>query len=99
MKHNVNSCKGDWISLIRNDFSFIEVDINEDWISSTGKEEYIKYIKKKVKTAAFKEYCELKRKCKSKLKEAEYSEFSIQPYLISNRLSLPEKTITVDAEI
>ena len=73
-KRKVNSCKGDWISLLRNYFSFIEMDINDDWISSTGKEEYNKYIKQKVKTAAFKEYCELKQKCKTKLKEIQYSE-------------------------
>ena len=90
-KQKVNSCKGDWISLLRNDFSFIEMDINEDWIASSEKEKYNKYIKQKVKTAAFKEYCELKLKCKTKLKEVQYSEFQIQAYLISTKLSLSEK--------
>ena len=50
-KQKVNSCKGDWISLLRNDFSFIKMDINEDWISSTGKEEYNKYMKQKVNSS------------------------------------------------
>ena len=67
MKQKENSCKGDWILLIRQDFLFIDVDMDDDWIDATGKEEYDKYIKEKVKLAAFKEYCEFKQKCKTKL--------------------------------
>ena len=54
MKQTENSCKGDWISLVRNDFSFIEDEINDEWILKTGKDEYYKYIKEQVKNAAFK---------------------------------------------
>ena len=74
LKQKENSYKGDWILLIRQDFLFIDVDMGDYWIATTGKEEYNKYIKEKVKLAAFKEYCELKQKCKTKLKEVHYSE-------------------------
>jgi hypothetical protein len=93
MKQKVNSCKGDWIRLVEKDFLFIEQEIDEDWISRTGKDEYNSYIKGKVKVAAFREYIQLKEKCKKKLKSVHYSDFSIQPYLISNKISLQEKQL------
>ena len=68
MKQKVNSCKGDWIKLVEKDFSFIEQEIDEDWISRTGRYEYKRYIKEKVKVAAFKEYIQLKEKCLKKTK-------------------------------
>ena len=37
MKQTENSCKGDWISLVRNYFYFIQGEMNDDWISKTGK--------------------------------------------------------------
>ena len=67
--------------------------MNEDWISTTGKEEYRKHIKEKVRVAAFKQYCELKQKCQTKLKKVLYSELLIQPYMISNKFSLPKKQL------
>ena len=93
MKQKVNACKGDWIKLIEKDFLFIEEEINEDWISRTGKDEYNSYIKEKVKVAAFNEYIQLKQKCKKKLKYIHYTDFSIQPYLKSNKISLQEKQL------
>ena len=82
-ENRVNACKGDRIKLIEKDFLFIEEEINEDWISRTGKDEYNSYIKEKVKVAAFNEYIQyiqLKQKCKKKLKYIYYTDFSIQPY-------------------
>ena len=66
--------------------------MNDDWISKSGKDEYLKYIKEKVKNAAFKEYYKLKQICEKKLGNVQYSEFVIQPYLISSDLSLPENS-------
>ena len=67
--------------------------MNDGWISQSGKDEYLKYIKEKVKNAAFKEYCRLKQICEKKLGNVHYSEFVIQPYLVSSDLSLPEKQL------
>ena len=47
VKQKENPCKGDWILLIRQDFLFIDVDMDDDWTATTGKEEYNKYIKEK----------------------------------------------------
>ena len=63
MKQKVNSCKGDQIKLVEKDFSFIEQEIDEDWILRTGRDEQKSYIKEKVKVPAFKEYIQLKEKC------------------------------------
>ena len=43
--------------------------------------------------AAFKEYIQLKEKCKKKQNSVHYSDFSIQQYLISNKISLQEKQL------
>ena len=59
----------------------------------TGKDEYYKYIKEKVKNAAFKKYCKLKQTREKKLGNVRYSEFVIQPNLISSDLSLPKKQL------
>ena len=50
------SCfKGDWIELIKEDFVFMGIDIDEDLIKSTPKDTYRKYIKSLIRKAAFKE--------------------------------------------
>ena len=60
LKQKEDACKGDWIHLIRKDFSLLEEDLNEDQISNTPKYVYKKWVKEKVKTAVFKEYLKLK---------------------------------------
>ena len=59
----------------------------------TEKDEYNKYIKEKVKNAAFTKYCKLKQICEKKLGNVRYSEFVIQPNHISSDLSLPKKQL------
>ena len=61
MKQKEDACKGDWIHLIRKDFSLLEEDMNGDQISNTPKDVYKKWLKEKVKTAVFKEYLKLKK--------------------------------------
>ena len=56
-----------------------------------GTDEYYKYIKEKVKNAAFNKYCKMKQTCEKKLGNVHYSELVLQPYLISSELSIPEK--------
>ena len=87
--------KGDWITLVRNDFTFMEEDFSEALINiqSMSKEQYNKHIKGKVSKAAFKEYIYLKEKCEKKLKYMKYTKFAIQPYLTSKKLSMEEKKL------
>ena len=93
LKQKEIACKGDWIHLIRKDFSLIEEDINEDQIVNTPKDVYKKWVKEKVKTAVFKEYLKLKEESKKKLKDLHYEELAIQPYLTSNEISIEQKQL------
>ena len=93
LKQKEDACKGDWIHLIRKDFSLLEEDLNEDQISNTPKDVYKKWVKEKVKTAVFKEYLKLKEESKKKLKDLHYEEFAIQPYLTSNEISIEQKQL------
>ena len=54
-KQKRGSFKGDWINLIRSDFEFMGIDINEEDIRKTSKDTYRRKIKYLVRKAAFKE--------------------------------------------
>ena len=60
LKQKENSCKGDWIHLLRKDFAFIEEDICDENIQNTPKDIYKLWVRKKVEKAAFKNYLTLK---------------------------------------
>lgn len=92
MKQKEKSVKGDWISLLRSDFKFLNIDMNEEIISATPKCEYSKNIKKLINNAVFSYYLTLQQ-THSKLSEVDYSELKIQPYLVSNSLNNEEKQL------
>ena len=52
--------KGDWYNLLMKDFQFIGIDMDEDEISRTSKEEYKKKIKLLLQKAAFEYSMKLK---------------------------------------
>ena len=93
MSQKENNLKGDWMRMPMTDFDFIEGQIDKEWIKSTPKEVYTKYINNKVHEGAFKYYMQLKEKSKQKLKNLSYKELSIQPYLTMNKCSLKEKQL------
>ena len=88
-----NACKGDWIHLIRKDFGFLGENIQDQVITDTPKDIYRKWVKTKVKNAAFKEYFKLKKESRKKLNSLQYEELVIQPYLESSHFSLEEKQL------
>ena len=92
LKQKEKSVKGDWISLLKSDFKFLNIDINEEIISATPKREYSKNIKKLINNAVFSYYLTLQQ-THSKLSEVDYSELKIQPYLVSNSLNNEEKQL------
>ena len=92
-KQKENSLKGDWIMIIREDFEFIGEVLNEDFIKSTTKNVYKLFIKNKVRKAAFESYLKLKERSKKKLKNLNYKDFGMQPYLNSNKFSTSEKQL------
>ena len=93
LKQKENSCKGDWIQLIRKDFSCIEEDINEEYIKNTPKDVYKKWVRNKVLKAAFRNYLILNEDSKKKLGDLHYEQLEIQPYLASSKFSLKEKQL------
>ena len=93
LKQKENACKGDWINLIKKDFGFLGEDIQDEVITHTPKDIYRKWVKTKVKNAAFKEYSKLKEESRKKLNSLQYEELEIQPYLESSRFSLEEKQL------
>ena len=82
--------RGDWYQLIKKDFEFIELDINEEEIRATPKSEYKKKIKKLVQQAAFKYYMKEKDKM-TKLDKLEYTQLKLQTYLTEKTTTNKEK--------
>jgi hypothetical protein len=93
LKQKESSLKGDWIQLLRKDFEFIKEDFSEDIILKSSKHVYNRYVKQKVQLSAFNEYLQMKQKCEKKLGNLQYTELSIQPYIVSNRISIEEKQL------
>ena len=90
MKQKEGTFKGDWLQLIKKDFKFLDVDMNEVEIQATPKEEYKKKIKNMINISAFKQFLKIKEK-HSKLDEVHFSELKIQSYLKSSRIQNKEK--------
>ena len=86
-------CKGDWVLLVRKDFNFIGENIDVNFILSTSKEDYQKFIKNRVQKAAFNSYIQLKDKSKTKMKDLKYDNLVIQNYLVSDQFSIEEKKL------
>ena len=79
--------------IIKEDFEFIGEVLNDDFIKSTTKNAYKLFIKNKVRKAAFESYLKLKERSKKKLKNLNYKDFGMQPYLNSNKFSTSEKQL------
>ena len=77
-----NPFPGDMIELLKNDFSIIEEELNETAIANTSANSYKKFIKKKIRFAAFKYLVELKE-THSKVRSIEYKKLETQSYLTS----------------
>ena len=90
MKQKQDCVKGDWFQLLKKDFMFIGVEMDEQDIIATPKNIYKEKIKKLVTKAAFQEYLRQKEG-KKKLDEKKYESFSIQPYLKLAEFSMRER--------
>ena len=95
MKQKEHNTKGDWIQMLRQDFEFIQVDMDENKIISYPKEEYRKIIRQQVEASAFKSYMQLKERSKKKMKNLVYEKINIQAYLRLDTFSLKEKKVTL----
>ena len=81
--------KGDWISLIKNDFELIEEQFNEDAITAMSKNKFKKYVKEKIEKAAFKYLLKLKNS-HNKIKNIQYKKLRLQTYITSQNLTEKE---------
>ena len=89
MKQKEIRTKGDWFELLKKDFEYIGVEMDEERIKNLTKQEYKQEINTKVKSAAFQELKNMQEKHK-KLDQVVFSDFIIQPYLKSNLFSKDE---------
>ena len=68
-------------------------DFSEDFVLNISKDYYNMYVKRKVELAAFHDYFEMTPKCQKKLGNLQYTALSIQPYMVSVRISMKEKLL------
>ena len=92
MKQKESTTNCNWIQLLRNHFAFIKEDFSEDIILKTSKDDYNRYIKQKVEIATINEYLEMKQKFGKKLGSLQYTDLSIQHYMVSTRIRMRGKT-------
>ena len=90
IKQKEEYLKGDWFQTLKTDFDTIKEDLEDDRISQIPKEVYRKYIKQKVEKEAFENYLKLKENCKKKMKNLQYDELAIQPYMINGNFTLKQ---------
>ena len=91
-KQKEEPIKGNWFQLLKKDFEFIEIDLNEEKIMQTSKSEYKSEIKALVHKATFK-YFMNKKKNHSKLDEIKYTKLQLQPYLSSSVINNKQKEL------
>ena len=88
-KQKEDPIKGDWVELVKKDFLFLGIEMNESDIKSSSKEEYKKKINQLLYKAAFCEYMREKAE-KSKLEQLQYKTLQLQPYLIEKSFTYKE---------
>ena len=77
-----NPINGDFIKLIKQDFTLIDKEYDERLLKSMNKKKFKIFIKKKIKESAFK-FLVKEKSDKSKVKDIEYNKFEIQKYIVS----------------
>ena len=81
-----NPVKGDWIELVRKDFSDLGMELNEDIIKNETKVQFKSRIRKHLKTNILVEMKE-KQQGHKKISDICYQDFKIQAYLESHMLN------------
>ena len=85
--------KNDWVLQVNKDLSDIGMaDVSFEEIKKKSKNVFKKDIKVKIRRLAF-ETLMKEKETKSKLKNLKYDSLTIQPYLVSDQLSIPQKQL------
>jgi hypothetical protein len=82
----VETSKGDWIELIRDDFELIGETFDENIIKSMNKHKFKKFVRMKIEKAAF-NYLEQIKLTHSKVKHIKYDKLKAQPYIQSDEFN------------
>ena len=91
-KQKEDPLKGDWFNILKKDFEFIGIELNETDIINTPKSEYRIKIKKLVEKAAF-DFMIKEKNGLSKIKNIKYESLKIQDYLKSEKFGPKERNL------
>jgi hypothetical protein len=85
-EQKTNPSKGDWCHMVQSDMAMIGLNMSETQISITPKHHFKLLVKRCVKNAAFSALQKTKLS-HTKVKNIEYPDFKLQPYMHSRQLS------------
>ena len=91
-KQKSNKTRGDFYQLVFDDYEYLGLQFDEDFIRSFSKSDYKKLVKKAVRTVAFNEYLSQLKQSR-KLKNLSYEKFEIQDYIKNKNISNKEKQL------
>ena len=94
MAQKENPLEGDFFKLVQHDFELINEKFDEKFIKSLSKNKMKKYVKSKIRKAAF-NYLLSEKDKKSKIKEISYKKFKLQNYITSNLFSNYEVQVLI----
>jgi hypothetical protein len=82
-------CKGDWTSTVKNDLCEPGISLTHQELSRMKKEKFQTFLKEKIRKSAFNYLVTKKDKNKerSKVKDVNYTNLELQPYLLPNGIS------------
>ena len=92
MKQKEEGIKGDWFELLKQDFDFIGVNMNEEKNSRTPKNRLKVEIKRLIQKTAFKYFTKI-RATHQKIRDIKYEALKIQTYLVDNFFSSKEREL------
>ena len=92
LKQKEDNVKGDWYRLLLKDFEFLGITMDESEILNTPKHIYKKKIKELVRKAGFL-YLTEQKLSHTKVRNIQYSNLSIQPYLTSKLFNSEETSL------
>ena len=88
----LNSVNGDWVELVKNDSETYKIEMNEEKIKTSSKQEHKTIVKKKIKEHIF-EKLKLQQEGHSKIRDICYKEFKSQEYLKTHILNNHEVSL------
>jgi len=91
-KQKCDNTRGDFYQLVFDDYEYLGLRFDEDFIRSINKSEYKLMVKKAVTSVAFKEYLYQLQQSR-KLKNLSYERFEIQDYIKNKNISNKEKQL------